>query len=99
MKTLNEFAAAHNLLVIPVTYRAQGIRLRRKGFDLVMSDTRKDINGKPFRHIIVSFEPYHAEKWYLRHAPATYKGRRYVNRITKKLLAGIPLEKSFFVIS
>lgn len=57
MKALKKFAQENNLVVIPITYKAQGIRLKRKGFDLCKTD------GK----ILMTFEPvnynYYPEKW------------------------------------
>lgn len=76
MKTLIEFAAQHGLKVGEVTYKAQGIRLRRKGYDL------KDMND----FILVSFEPWNNGGWYLRNVHIGYSGPRYIDRVTAKFL-------------
>jgi hypothetical protein len=102
MKTLKEFAQKNNLELIPINYTFQGIRLKRKGFDLVRKETFKDITGKELRHVVLSFEPKNysvsTDKWYLRACSSEYKGQRYFTRITPKVLNSLPLENSFFVI-
>ena len=46
-KCVQDFATANNLQIVPISYNTQGIRHKRKGFDLV------DEN----RLIFASFEP------------------------------------------
>ena len=60
MKTLIKFAALHGLKIVPITYKFNGIRLKRKGYDLI-----NDQN-----YIQLSFEPknyrpggMYADKW------------------------------------
>jgi hypothetical protein len=48
MKTLQKIADKYGLQIVPITYKFQGIQLKRKGFDLI---SKKD------RIIYLSFEP------------------------------------------
>lgn len=59
MKTLQKIAKKHGLQLVPVNYYYSGIKLKRKGFDLI------DYS----RTIYLSFEPYHSNdgtKWIMK---------------------------------
>jgi len=61
MKTLIEFAKANNLQVVEIEYKHQGVKMKRKGFDLIDPETRD---------IFASFEPKvysNGDRWFLRH--------------------------------
>jgi hypothetical protein len=56
MKTLQKFADNYAFTIVPIRYTYQGIRVKRKGFDLIDRG----------RQIHVSFEPTHysnGDKW------------------------------------
>jgi hypothetical protein len=59
MKSLNKFAEENNLLVIPINYTYQGIKVKRKGFDLCKKDGS----------ILITFEPvsfvFYKDKYHL----------------------------------
>lgn len=76
-KVVQEFAIANNLQIVPITYNTQGIRHKRKGFDLINKDSQ----------IFASFEPRFAMfvKWYLRNGQ-TKSGNRNFYRITETVL-------------
>lgn len=70
MKTLQKFAEQHGLKVVPITYYFQGIRLKRKGFDLV--DKRYQIH--------LSIEPAHysnGDRWMAKNHAGGYNGLIY----------------------
>jgi len=60
-KRLYEYAKSKGYKVLKVTYRFNGIRLSRKGYDLIDPISKM---------IVISFEPinytYHPEKWLVR---------------------------------
>ena len=59
MKTLQKFAEIYGFNIAPITYKYQGIRVRRKGFDLIDKS----------RQIHLSFEPTHysnGDKWLIK---------------------------------
>lgn len=89
MKSLTDYCKANNLSLVPITYRAQGIRCKRKGFDIV----------KPSGEIVISFEPYDMTyyKWYVRNAHDDFNSKRYMRTITAKWLReNIDLTKKSF---
>lgn len=79
MRTIKEYAKRRNLYAVPIRYHVNGIYLRRKGYDLCSA------KGS----VLVTIEPEYSTdgtKWmiYGRNAQAI---RRYVKRITPKVLA------------
>lgn len=84
-KHLEQFAKDHNLILLPITYKAQGFKLKRKGFDLC----------KPNGEIIISFEPVsfnsYPDKWLIRYSYSDYKGKIYITRIDRNFLNGLDI--------
>lgn len=88
---LQNYATAHGLHIAVITYRTQGIKCKRKGFDLV----------KPNGQIVASYEPVSfyslPDKWYVRNVHCNFTGRRYITRIDNTALNELnPNENSFF---
>lgn len=92
MKVLSDFAAANGLILVPICFNFQGIRLRRKGYDLCRYDGGIVITAQPID------SRYDGAKWYLTSELLEsdalngnrYK-RAYVRRITNKVLSQFPL--------
>jgi hypothetical protein len=90
-KALQQYATAHGLRIAVITYKYQGIKCNRKGFDLV----------KPNGQIVASYEPVSfyssPNKWYVRNVHTNFTGRRYLTRIDNTALNELnPNENSFF---
>lgn len=87
MKTLLNFCEQNNLLLVHIKYRFQGMRLRRKGFDIVRPNDKT---------ILFSFEPEnftHSKiKWFVRVSPEGYTKGSHINRITKDIFNGVNLD-------
>lgn len=80
MKTLEKYAKENGLTLHPINYKAQGIKIKRKGWDLVNSEG----------HIIAGFEPINyrnGDKWRVNNVHTEYKGKDSFPRITKEVLA------------
>jgi hypothetical protein len=79
MKTLENYCKQYGLEYQVITYKAQGQKVRRKGYDLLK-------NGR----FIVALEPvqyrFHSEKYLVRFAPFGYDGPFRINRISKNSL-------------
>lgn len=91
MKNLIQFCEANGLELVPVTYRSNGIKNKRKGYDIVRPSDRA---------ILVSFEPkdYRSgEKWHVRNSYAGYAftGER-LHRITPAHLEAIDVNSDSF---
>lgn len=91
MKVLKDFATANNLIVVPIRYNFQGIRLRRIGYDLCRYDGGIVLTAQPVNR-------YNGDKWYLtselleNDATSGNKHKRaYVRRITLKVLSQFSL--------
>ena len=108
-KAIQEFADENSLYVIPMTYKAQGIRLKRKGFDLIKSDARgiildpNDPKAPPKRshEIVVSIEPYQLGiyRWIFRHTHENYTGKTHFKKISKGMFKNInPKAVSYYSI-
>ena len=105
-KTLQRFAELRNMEILPVTFRYQGIVMRRKGFDLC-EKVRKPVHGssEKVQYIYFTFEPVdyrsNGDKWFLRHTPRNYTGPDYLKRlyptVFKKL--GLEDENSILMVS
>lgn len=70
MKTLQKFADMHGLKIVPITYYAQGVRIKRKGFDLI--DKRFQIH--------LSIEPTHynnGDRWMANNHAGGFSGVIY----------------------
>jgi len=83
MKTLQKFAEMHNLEIVTIKYRNQGLRVTRKGYDLINEN----------REIKLSLEPVsysNGDKWLVRegHTPHTH-----LKSVTKSFLESIDLSK------
>lgn len=78
MITISTFCKTRKLTFHKITYRAQGVKLKTQGFDIVDDKMQ----------ILASFEPkdYKVGKWYLRETYIGYTGPRYFHRISLKLL-------------
>jgi hypothetical protein len=91
-KTIQRFADERNLDVFPVTYTFQGIRLRRKGWDLCEKRNVKVIGtSEDIQYIYFTFEPVNfsdGTKWFLNNVPRNYPdgGQRYYKRLSKNML-------------
>lgn len=88
MKTLQTFAASNNLRIVPITYRTSGIRLKRKGYDLIRNENE----------ILISFEPMSltGSKWFIRNSYKGYEGKIYLERITPAFLASLDINAPVF---
>lgn len=89
MRTLENFAKQNNLELRVVTYTFQGLKIKRKGYDLVR-------NGN---EIVISFEPkqYSDYKWFVRNSYDGYSGASFLERISKEYLYFLSLDvKSFY---
>ena len=79
MKTLEKYCKKNGIDYQVITYKAQGQKVRRKGYDLLK-------NGR----FIVALEPVnyrsYPEKYLVRSAPFGYDGPLRINRITEKSL-------------
>jgi len=79
MKTLEKYCKKHGLNYKVITYKAQGQKVRRKGYDLLK-------NGR----FIVALEPVqyrlYPEKYLIRFAPFGYNGPFRINRINENSL-------------
>lgn len=92
MKTLTDFANANNLTVIQINYYSQGIKIRRKGYDLC----------RKTGDIIISFEPCYysnGDKWFLRNTGINYNGPDYLKRINAKFLSTLNINDKSYVIN
>lgn len=93
-KTIQRFQAEHNIEVYPVPYKIQGIRLRRKGWDLCEPKKIEVIGSDALvQYIYFSFEPVNfsdGTKWFLRNVPRNYPDNapRYFKRLSKNMLKG-----------
>ena len=92
MKVLSDFAAANGLILVPIRFNFQGIRLRRKGYDLCRYDGGIVITAQPID------SRYDGAKWYLTSELSESDAltgpmhrRSYVRRITSKVLSQFPL--------
>lgn len=83
-KCVQDFAVANNLQIVEISYHSQGIKHKRKGYDLIDSE----------RRIFASFEPRYLAyvKWYLRNGN-TKSGIRIFCRITKEVLKNLIWDK------
>lgn len=101
-KILEQIARLHNLEVIPITYNFYGIKLKRKGYDLVRKESFRDINQIVYKRIVCGIEPVdfsNGKKWYLRTVPKEYSGQTYFKRISKSMFKDIDFTKdSLFII-
>jgi len=81
-KCLINFSNQYNVDIVPIRYKAQGIYCKRKGFDIVDSQTKR---------IIISFEPvnynYYPEKWMVRDVSENYTGPKEFQRLSAKILS------------
>jgi hypothetical protein len=79
MKTLENYCKKHGLDYQVITYKAQGQKVRRKGYDLLK-------NGR----FILALEPvqyrFYPEKYLIRFAPLGYDGPLRINRINQNSL-------------
>jgi hypothetical protein len=79
MKTLENYCKKNGLDYQVITYKAQGQKVRRKGYDLLK-------NGR----FIVALEPvqykFYPEKYLIRFAPLGYSGPLRLTRITENSL-------------
>jgi hypothetical protein len=79
MKTLENYCKKYGLEYQVIIYKAQGQKVRRKGYDLLK-------NGR----FIVSLEPVsyksYPEKYLVRFAPLGYEGPLRINRINENSL-------------
>lgn len=83
MKALNNFCAKHGYTLHPITYKAQGVNVRRKGYDI------RDSSGR----ILVAFEPqsytYSAIKWSIHLSNIPKDCPIHYNRLTESALNNI----------
>lgn len=78
MKTISNFCAAKRLTSIEISYKCNGVKLKRKGIDIVNSENK----------ILYSFEPVtysNGDKWFLRHGKSK-ANNVYFKRITLNVL-------------
>ena len=91
MKTIKKFCSVKNYKYVKITYNTNGMKLKRKGFDIFDNDNK----------ILFSFEPVNysnGDKWILRHGKSK-DNQRYFKRITTKTLFNlIPAEFPFILI-
>lgn len=89
MKTLQAFADSNNLRIVPITYRTNGVRVKRKGYDLVRNENE----------IIISFEPtsLRGYKWFIRNPYQGYTGNLYLRKITSAFLTTLEVTAPVFV--
>ena len=92
MKTLADFAKDNGLLVVPIRFNFQGIKLRRNGYDLCRADggivmTLQPINSR-----------YDGAKWYVTSELIEFDSlsgsrakRGYFKRVTRSVLSQFPL--------
>lgn len=83
MKKLLSFCKRNSLILVPVSYQFQGLKLRRKGFDLC----------HPTGEIFLSLEPVHRRNrgsvWLIRNAYKGYEGPREISHVTMDFLSGL----------
>jgi len=87
MKALNDFAQKNGLKVEKINYSFQGLKIKRKGFDLVNKAGR----------IIASFEPVfysNGDKYFLKTGEAK---KRYCKRISKGFLNTLNVNFDSFI--
>lgn len=91
MKVLADFAASNGLILVPIRFNFQGIRLRMVGYDLCRTDGGIVITAEPTNR-------YDGAKWYLTSEllesdalNGNRHKRAYVKRITSKVLSQFPL--------
>ena len=91
MKAIENFCAAKRYKSELITYRYNGIKLKRKGIEIVNNENK----------ILFSFEPVsysNGDKWFLRHGKSKDK-KVYFKRITLDVLFNlIPDEFPFILI-
>lgn len=87
MKKLESFCKRNRLILVPVSYTFQGLRLRRKGFDICF----------PTGEIFISLEPImrrcSSSHWLVRHAYKGYEGPRTIKYVSMEFLAALQLDK------
>jgi hypothetical protein len=84
-KTIQKFLDKHpECRAIPVTYKAQGIKLKRKGWDIVLHN-----DGNDSHPCLIALEPvsyrHYPEKWLVRDHHQEYKGPMRVVKISHAL--------------
>jgi len=101
-KILEKIARENNLEVIPIAYNFSGIKLKRKGFDLVRKESFRSIDQVVYKRIVCEIEPVDfstGAKWYLRTVPKEYSGKMYFKKISMSMFKDIDFTKnSLFVI-
>jgi hypothetical protein len=96
-KRLQKFADENNLLVFPVTYKYQGLELKRKGFDICSKETFTAISdGKQYRYIHLKIEPkYYSDRWMV--VGYNHGSVLYFKRICKAMFEDIDFVSRIFV--
>lgn len=88
MKKLASFCKRNSLILVPVSYHFQGLRLKRKGFDLC----------HPGGEIFISLEPLFRRNnksvWMIRHAYKGYEGPREIRHVSMDFLACLQVKAS-----
>jgi len=79
MKTLENYCKKHGLEYQVITYKAQGQKVRRKGYDL-LKNSRFIVSLEP-----VSYKSY-PQKYLIRSSHLGYDGPFRINRINKNSL-------------
>ncbi|MCK9429622.1 MAG: hypothetical protein M0R17_06420 [Candidatus Omnitrophica bacterium] len=97
-KILQKFVDKNNLIIIPIRYKCQGVRLKRYGFDVCKKETFIS-GGVGLMEIVFSLEPLcdnTQEKWYLKNVSEDYNNPRYWKRICNRMFKRIDLNKKSF---